>query len=279
MKKIRNLCNKAYFRSKILATDLRILNSHSDYCKFVILGKGRSGSNLLRSSLDSHSQIFTFGELFRYPQSIGWGYSDYNKYLCSQRLIELMHKEPGKFLEKEVFRSFPTKISAVGFKLFYQHAKGDSREAVWDFLKNQRELKIIHLQRENLLKRLLSMKKAFITNKWSKHRNSRDRDEQDIEISLTYEECLTEFVLIQDYRLKYDDFFKGHPKIDVLYEKLADDYESEMRRIQKFLGVNHESLKPSTYKQSSHPLSKSISNYYELKEKFQGTSWSKFFED
>ncbi len=261
----------------MLARDLGVSDSHSDYCKFIILGKGRSGSNFLRSLLDSHGQILTFGEIFRRPGEIGWGRSDYNKYFQSPKLVTLMRNESPEFIEKKVFGKFPRKISAVGFKIFYQHAHGDAREAAWTFLKNEKDLKVIHLKRRNILKRLVSYKKALVTNEWKVGRT--DQKKEKIKVSLTYEECLQEFLRITADQEKYDDFFKNHPKIELIYENLSSDRDKEMKRVQSFLGVDDKPLKPSTRKQSYQPLSDSISNYFELKEKFGGTPWESFFED
>ncbi len=65
----------------------------------------------------------------------------------------------------------------------------------------------------------------------------------------------------------------------MVYEDLSQDYESEMKRVQEFLELDHEALKPNTLKQSSLSLSESISNYFELKEKFENIHWESFFED
>lgn len=267
-----------YIYSKIFSRDLGILDGHKDYCRFVVVGKGRSGSNFLFGLLNSHSQIFTFGEIFRRPNSIGWDRPGYREYLQSRYMISLMQDNPVFFLEKEVFRKFPRNITAVGFKIFYHQAKGDSRESVWNFLKDKKDIKVIHLKRKNILKRLLSMKKAYVTGQWAK-RNKDSESHDNIRISLTYDECLKEFTNIRHNQIKYDDFFADHQKIDLLYEDLAHDYENEIRRVQNFLGVEYEILCPSTYKQSSQSLSQEISNYFELKEKFQDTPWESFFEE
>lgn len=268
---------KIKFQATILARDYGILESHSNYCKFIILGKGRSGSNFLRGLLDDHSQVFTFGELFRDPQRIGWGRSDYRKYLHSSKLISLTQNDPNEFLENRVFRKFPKNISAVGFKIFYHHAQKDGREAVWTFLKDSKDIKVIHLKRENILKRLLSLRKAFITNSWKTGTPTFQSPET--KILLTYEECLQEFIELKETQAKYDELFKDHPVLELVYEDLASDRNKEMKRVQAFLGIRAEPLQPSTYKQSHKPLSESISNYFELKEKFQGTPWETFFED
>jgi hypothetical protein len=81
------------------------------------------------------------------------------------------------------------------------------------------------------------------------------------------------------WEVEYDQFFNDHPKLDVLYEDLAQDYEREMARIQAFLGVDYQAVKPSTFKQSDQPLSKQIANYFELKKRFIDTPWAEFFEE
>jgi Uncharacterized protein conserved in bacteria len=265
-----------YFHLKNLALDLGLLRGHFTYNKFIILGEARSGSNFLRGLLNCHSQIVVFGELFRSQDSIGWELPEYDQYLQSRSLISLIQTDPVRFLETKVFRKFPRQISAVGFKIFYYHAQDDSRKTVWTFLRNQKDLKIIHLKRNNSLRVLLSLKKAFMTNRWT---DTFGVKEDDRVISLDCEECLRHFTWAYEVKKQYDIAFKDHQKIDIFYEKLSNHYESKIKYIQEFLGVKYEILKPSTFRQANQPLSKSIRNYFELKEKFKGTPWEEFFED
>jgi LPS sulfotransferase NodH len=267
---------KIRFQLKNLALDLGIQSGYSDYDRFIILARGRTGSNYLRGLLNAHSQIIAFGELFRFYDSIGWDLPPYDEYLKSPDLISLMQRDPIQFLEKKVFRKFPKQIAAVGFKMFYYHAQNDSRKPVWAFLKDQKNLKVIHLKRNNTLRVVISEMKAMKTNQWT---NTTGIEEDNFVTSLDYEECLQWFTRTHEFKKQYDIFFKDHPKIDVSYENLSRNYENEVKRIQEFLGVNYESVKPSTYKQSSQPLSKAISNYVELKEQFKNTPWEEFFEE
>ena len=265
-----------HFHLKNLALDWGVINGHSNYSRFIILGEARSGSNFLRGLLNSHSKVIVFGELFRSQDSIGWEFPEYERYLQPRSLISLAQTDPVRFLEKKVFRKFPRQISAVGFKIFYYHAQDESRKTVWTFLKNQEDIRIIHLKRNNTLRVLLSLKKAFITNRWN---DTSGTEEDNLAIPVDYEECLKHFAWAQEVKAQYDDFFKGHHKIDVFYENIANNFEGKMKHIQEFLGVKYEVVRPSTYKQSRQPLSKSISNYFELKEKFKDTPWKEFFED
>lgn len=265
-----------FFRLKNLALDLRLFDAHRDYSKFIILGEGRSGSNFFRSLLNSHGQVIAFGELFRFHESIGWDLSPYDHVWQSERLIQLFKSDPVSFLEEKVFRRFPKTVAAVGFKLFYYHANDEPRNRVWSYLKNQNDLKVIHLKRQNTLRIILSLKKAFMTNKWE---NRTGTEEDKLSIHLDYEECLRRFEDSDNYKRQYDKFFEGKEMIEVIYETLEANYTAEMRRVQGFLGVSQKPVKASIYKQSTLALSKAISNYYELKEQFYRTPWENFFEE
>ena len=77
-----------------------------DYCKFVIITTPRTGSSFLASNLEKHSNVKYFGELFTFmshPKS------------HTKKIL----KDPMKFLEKKVYKAYPSRIKAVGFKLFY----------------------------------------------------------------------------------------------------------------------------------------------------------------
>lgn len=261
---------------KNLALDLGLLEGHREYCKFIVLGTARSGSNFLRGLLNAHSQIITFGELFRSYDSIGWELTAYDRYLQSRKLRTLIQENPSSFLEKKVFGKFPKHILAVGFKIFYYHAQDDSRKIVWKYLKNQKDIKIIHLKRNNTLKEIASLKKAFQTDKWTNIDGSKEKH---LTLSLDYNECLGAFTWAQKTKKQYDDYFEDHDTMDVIYEDLSVNLESEVKHIQKFLRVPFEDVKPSTYKQSNQPLSTMILNYFELKRQFRNTPWEVFFED
>lgn len=300
---------KAY--GQMLTTYKGIFENKPDYCKFIILGKGRSGSNFLRGLLNSHTQIITFGELFRDYNHIGWEFPDFEKHFESKELVELMQNHPTKFLEDFVFKAFPKEIDfekylqskrmaaliqnhpthfleriifkkrlsrvlAVGFKLFYYHAKLDSRQVIWDMLRERKDIKVIHLKRHNTLREILSLKKAFKTNRWT---NITGNEEENFSIFLDYEECLREFTYAQQAKEEYELLFQEHSVLELVYEDLSNDYQGEMKRVQEFLGVVPEPVQPLTYKQSNQALPEAISNYFELKKKFKGTAWAEYFEE
>jgi LPS sulfotransferase NodH len=275
---IRNVRKLWHFYLKNIVPN-RATNGHSDYVRFIIVGRTRTGSNLLRGSLMSHDHIVVFGDLFRgynrkRQADIKWGLPYYPQ---SRSILSLAQDDPIRFLETEVFGKFPKRVSAVGFKALYPHANKESWSPILTYLGNQRAFKIIHIKRKNILKTHLSLRK--IGRRKDKWANISGPEEENSSIFLDYEDCLRAFTDTKKWEKEHDIFFENHDKIEVLYENLSSDYENEMRRIQEFLGVDYQVLKPLTYKQSRQPLSRAISNYFELKEGFQDTPWEEFFED
>lgn len=254
-----------------LALEAGLSRGHDGYTRFIVLGRSRVGSNFLRGLLNSHSQITVFGELFQNKEEIGWAMPGYRQ---SNRLLKLFREEPVRFLESKVFRPFPKEVGAVGFKLFYYHAQDEVWRPLWDYLREETSIKVIHIRRENILKTHLSKQQADMTDVWvdtGGERKSRPG------VSLSYESCLEAFAQTRAWEQEVARHFAGHDRIEVIYETLAADYASEMARVQAFLGIQAEALAPETYKQPRKPLSQAILNYAELKERFAGTEWSSFF--
>lgn len=249
------------------------LNGHSAYTKFIILGRSRVGSNFLRGLLNAHPQIAAYGEIFRDVKAMDW---DHLGYFQSPKMMTMLQNEPVKFLEEKVFGKYPRSTAAVGFKIFYYHARNGGEAPVWSFLRNMKDLRVIHLKRRNILKTHLSRQKAAVTDSWVN--TSRSKGTQPA-IQLDYAACLEDFSRTRAWEEEYDRLFADHAKIEVVYEELAGNYQAEMTRLQEFLGVNIETVAPATYRQSSQPLAQAIANYAELKEQFAGTPWAEFFTD
>jgi LPS sulfotransferase NodH len=257
------------------AHDLGLVNGERNYTPFVLLGRSRIGSNLLRSYLNMHSQIVAFGEIFRHTGVIGW---DFSLYPQTKAMRQLITTDPVRFTETQVYGRFPNHIRAVGFKLFYYHAHDASGEAVWRYLHDHKEIKIIHLTRSNMLRTFISRENAKTSNVW-KRNGSQPVDEARRPIHLNYAECLQEFVNTRAWEEKYDAYFADHDKLNITYEALVAQAQAELERLQEFLGVDYEVVHTETRKQSNRRLVEAIANYQEVKAQFAGTPWSDFFEE
>ncbi|MBU1912577.1 MAG: sulfotransferase [Candidatus Omnitrophica bacterium] len=244
-----------------------------DYQKFIILASPRTGSSYLVSLLGSHTQTICYGEIIISLKSFSSYYPGYD----SERFTAFRDKYPIKFMEKLIFRKYPSNIAAVGFKIFYQQARQGRLKKVWPYLKNLPDLKIIHLKRKNLLKSYLSYRLTKITNVWQIHDASQVT--KDIKIQLGYNDCLDYFLRMQKWIDQCNILFKDSRVLEVFYEDLDKDCSKETNRIQKFLNLETETLRSSLKKLNIHPLTETISNYWELKEKFKNTYWVNFFEE
>ncbi len=264
-----------------LALKFNLIKGHQDYTKFIILCRSRTGSNLSLNQLQFHQNIRMFYEIFSPDQSPKefWDYINYD----IQNIRNLKQNHPVKLLDDFVYREMPLNISAVGFKLFYYHAKVGKQKEIWQYLKERQEIKIIHLVRRNLLKTHVSQQMALTTNTWylksdwaSKLRDRHTQSEPTIQ--LDYEQTMKAFEQTKKLEQENEDFFQDHQILKVFYEDLVKNNMTEMEKIQNFLGVQSTPVYISTKRQSKNSLQKSIQNYSELKTRFQGSPYASFFE-
>lgn len=250
-----------------------VIKGHKDYTRFIILGMPRTGSNFLASSLRSHKNIVTYGELFseqsRMRRDILW---DIKGYKTTQKALSLRDKDPIGFLETMVFKKMPVVVQALGFKLFYHHAD-ESWECLWPYLQSQK-LKVLHLKRKNYLKVFLSLSVAMQTKQFVS-KNKKVLQQQPVE--LDYKDCLRWFERSKAWEDKYDTFFED--SMMLYYDDLVSDYDGQMRAVQEYLNVSACDASSILKKQAQLPLDKAIENYGQLKSRFSGTEWEVFFED
>lgn len=253
-----------------------VLPSQQDYCKFIVLGRGRSGSNFLATSLETHPNIVSFGEVFnnlaRSKGTVHFRYAGYNG--SSQKQVQLRDKQPLKFIDESLFSPMPKAIQAVGFKLFYYHAQEPDWHPVWAHLRAA-GVRAIHIQRQNLLESLVSEEIAQTTKTWSNRGHQKRAEDAPKQIELPIDTCRTYFESIQKQRDKHANFFAD--TLDLHYEDLRNDYTGELRRVQEFLGVPYHDVTSPLIKQSKRPVHETVSNFSELEREFSGTPWAWYF--
>jgi len=247
--------------------------SARDYTRFIILGMGRTGSNLLASSLRSHKNIVAFGELFNSSKKnhILW---EYPGYVCTARQLSARNRDPAQFIESMVFKPMPKQTMAVGFKLFYYHARDNDWRDIWPYLQAS-DIKIIHIKRRNLLALQLSMTLALQTKEWSTRERKSLKDDRTC--VLPYESCLKAFESVTQWQQDADSYFAGKEIQEIWYEDLNAGYEPTLEKVQRFLKVEPLPSESPLKRQATSPLSEAISNYEELKERFAGSRWEVFF--
>ncbi|MEX0770568.1 MAG: sulfotransferase [Balneolaceae bacterium] len=244
-----------------------------DYKKFIILGRSRVGSNMVRGLINARDDLICYGEIFRHRGEVGWDMPFYrHRKLDLFKEAGLLQERPVDFLEQKVFQRYPESVKAVGFKIFYYHALDSQWKDVWKYLKAS-NFQIIHLKRRNLLSVVLSKKLAEMSGNW------KGKSYGEIQLSLDPDFCREEFLKTEQWWKTYDEFFKPNNCLEVWYEDLTTDLEREAGRIFGFLeGVpGGRPIQPTTRKQRKAGPGQQIKNYEELENYFTGTRWEDFF--
>lgn len=270
----------------------------ASYTRFVIIGAARSGTTFLQSLLTSHPEIVCFGEVF---------------HLLSRRGHDLdaIVRDPIGYVSDTVYRSYPSPIRAVGYKMvntqigaesFFlseldtSHVSAATKEkrddfsafmaatydlaeirarfaGFADFIRSDHDLRVIHIQRANKLEMLLSLRLAGLSEAW----NSTAGEYLSDGVVLDPEECERFFVATEQREQACVELFANHPALAVSYDDLASDTEACMAGVQEFLGVPVARLSSPLKKQGQRAVAEVISNFAELKTHFCGTEWEQLF--
>lgn len=254
---------------------LRSISGTSRYRKFVIVGTARTGSTLLINLLKSHNQVRVFGELFRSTETIGWDVKPFATFQPPD-VVSLYRTDPVAFLEGHVFRRWPRTCKAVGFKLFYYHARTPEHSIVWDYLAADRDICVLHLRRRNLLAQYYSLRLAHQTNSWTKSAKPQGNPPP---MNLDPQECRDHFGWVRALEEDCAAFFARHDVHDIWYEDLVADQAKTIAAVQERLGLAREFVKPTIARQRITPLRLAVANYDDLSTRLADTPWSVFFDD
>ena len=282
----------SYNRTGAIPSNLVRMEGPMGYQRFVIVSHLRSGTHMLRTSLESHPAIICQSEVFN---------SD------NRRLPYSLTTPAREILDAWVYRPLPIDVQAAGFVLQAYHPWGlalvpEIRQNpewgdLWTILAAMPDLRVIHLKRRNLLRRHLSHVTARASGGWhawdrvAVHRVTHlgsppPPDQIGRRPALGDPVSLDPGILEADFRdvaraHRFADHTLGHqPKIDVIYEELCHDYELTCNRLQEFLGaVPVIPLAPAVGKLEQRSLAEAIANYPELKHHFAGTEWAGFFDE
>ncbi len=242
--------------------------------KFILLGHGRSGSTLLSLTLGKHPNIRMFLELF---------HDDERERELSFRADKRFYRDGEdavEFLREAVFYPrYWKQLKAVGFKLFYDHARSTKEgKKLWSFLKINKNIYIIHLIRQNILESWISYQTALRSDVWTLMEQDKQKVPKVERFELDARGCEDFFKYVEEQRMWARSFFSHHPFIEIEYEKdLCQNFHENIFKVQDFLGVPRLSTPILTKKQANLTPRQQISNYDKLKSHFAGTVYSEFF--
>ncbi|MDJ0742009.1 MAG: hypothetical protein QNJ32_01470 [Xenococcaceae cyanobacterium MO_167.B27] len=226
------------------------------YRKFLLLTCPRSGTHMLKSSLEAHPNVICLTEMFN-PDYIEGKYP-YDDSIPAKQV-----------LDKFIYCDYDPEVKAVGFCLHRIGAKFGNWPRLWDILRDMKDLYVLSLSRENLLRRYLSVQLQQIKN----------LDKADLKPMVFDPEKLEQDFKRQRKKIaEYNERFSNHNIFHITYEQMCNDYETMTSKMQDFLGLPPFPLKPGTGKRNNPPISDFVVNYAELKDKFKDTEWGSFFD-
>lgn len=260
------------------------------YQRFVIISYLRSGTHLLRTALESHPAIRCQTEIFN---------SD------NPNLPYSLDTSTQEVLNNQVYKNINAKTTRVGFVLQAYHPNdlkafpgiraNPHWSNIWDMLKAMPDLKVIHLRRNNLLKRHLSHVQARTSGQWHNWKAetlnnislieappATHIDRYDVKQhihSLNAEVLEQDFNEVESWHKFAEQKLDNKASIKLSYENLHRNFDNECRKALEFLGVDNIELQSSVRKLENRSLRASIKNYDELKKRFSTSPWSLFFED
>ncbi|MBX2865386.1 MAG: hypothetical protein KTR27_17685 [Leptolyngbyaceae cyanobacterium MAG.088] len=224
--------------------------------RFVLFGRGRSGTTALVSLLDNVKDIHCDGEILSRPVLLPQLYlqsccanSHANVYGCKILSYHIRDVQP--ILKR---RRFLNRLDNAGFK-------------------------IIHLQRRNLFLHALSNLKARVFGFYQKKADGPARSKP-ITVQL---ESLLDWVQRSEQLAKYElELLQGLNILSLTYEDNLQDsshHQPTVDQICSFLGVPSSSATSAYRKQSSSCWQDEIANYQEVTDFLSKTPYAHYLDD
>ena len=220
---------------------------------FVIVTHPRSGFHMLSTMLGSHPKIENGGEKFN------------------------LLNQPECNSEFRIYANPPNHNAKIrGFKLPYRFRKMEIND-IWEKVKLNKQLKILHWHRSNLLRAYVSWEIANKSKTWLGTKAQPFLSEKRITIEL--KSCLN-WINMTHRLQKISEFeFRDHTSFTASYENFLA-HNNKMKEILQFLEVDTTvELSTNFIKQNPEPLIQLIVNYDEFESSFKKTKWSIFLEE
>jgi len=230
--------------------------------------------------LRSHPDICSHDEVFSSPGTLGGMTGTYLTKRGAEpdfvdRLSAEKDRDPIKFLYKIVLDLQGKK--AVCFKLKHDELVLPEYKVLRDEIVNDRDFRIIHLRRENLLRRYLS---HYIANRvtgvtWVVRGQTMPEVQP---VVLNPRHCQKDFETVLGREKEFAELFAEHPGFSISYEEMIAGDAKKIGALLDFMGVSLRELTTTTRKLGRDDLRQVIANFEELRTYFAGSPYSKFFE-
>jgi hypothetical protein len=230
--------------------------------------------------LRSHPKICSHGEVFTPSKIRGITGTYLQKSREQPGFLELLLRErdrdPVRFLYKIVLDLQGKNVA--GFKLKHGQLVLPEYKPLREAIASDLDFRIIHLKRENLLRRFLS---HYIVNRvtYATMAVEGQTVPEVPPVRLDPYECQRDFETTQRQEAEFRELFARHRSFSLSYEEMVARNPARMAALLDFLGVSPRELTTPTKKLGNDDLRRAIANFDELRSHFAGSPFSKFFED
>lgn len=237
--------------------------------RFIVLAHQRSGSTLLADALQQHPRVRMHDEILTTTEDEA---TRRDRHAVAGRWLA-DGDDAAAFL-RDVFMPQGDE-SAAGFKLMENHAR--RHLSAWDHLGGDRELRVIHLWREDLLACALSHFTAARTRIWNVIDGAGLPPEPE-PFAVSVEECRVEFTKLEQARARARAWFSSHAFLELEYRRhLEGDFGVTMARVFEFLDVSAVTVRQRLIKMARRSPREQLANYAELARAFAGSPYARFF--
>jgi len=146
---------------------------------------------------------------------------------------------------------------------------------VWDYFAKCSDLKIVHVDRQNLFERFLSRERGRLSGVF--HAEGGGQKLGPIEIAA--DECTKFFEMQVGAQEVVQGLVQKHETLTIRYEEICSAFGDCVRRMLDFLGVQppKELPAPKLMKLSDGTPRELVQNYDELRRHFQGSRYEQYF--
>lgn len=247
---------------------------------FAVVGTQRSGTTLIKTTLDSHPEITCLGEVFlvrrvfrKFPKR-DYGVNGYRWWLHQRPIRRVFHVCCRPRIVKE-YLAWLEKCSReryFGIKIMWDQAERNS--GIVEFLRD-RQVRLIHVQRTNALKSVVSREAAQTRGI---HHSSDVVETPKVHVNVS--RLIYWLNRIETHNRMWSDLSEDLPYLLVPYEEYVLNPVSWNAKLLTFLGISEQaSLSSSLRKVTPNSFNEVVANLEEVTACLKGTKFEWMLED
>ncbi len=250
----------------------------TDSRRFIIVCPARSGSTMLVHLLRSHPDCVSNSEVLALTDKIGGFDPTVRPYLdtlgSESDLIRWRKRDPVDFMNRAGF--YAGDHLWGGFKIKSDELVLRKYSALLAGLRADTSIKVLHLNRSNLLHRYISW--VMVNKVTGVTMAVREEDKPEFEpVEINPKKAERDFVLAEERQGLLDAWFADHDVLQLDYDALTRDIAGESARICAFLDIESRTLTTRTIKIAPH-VSNLVTNFEELQSYFAGSRFEPLFQ-